>query len=41
MDEIGEMFSEGEIFVPEMLLAARAVKSGLEILPAIFNSNRL
>ncbi len=32
MDEVGEEFSKGAIFVPEMLLAARAMKAGLEVL---------
>ncbi len=32
MDEVGRLFSEGELFVPEMLKAARAMKAGLEIL---------
>ncbi|MGR3290796.1 MAG: cobalamin-dependent protein [Paracoccaceae bacterium] len=32
MEEVGGMFSEGTIFVPEMLLSARAMKAGLEIL---------
>ena len=32
MDEVGEMFSEGTIFVPEMLMSARAMKAGLEVL---------
>ncbi len=32
MDEVGEKFTEGSIFVPEMLMAAMAMKSGLEIL---------
>ena len=32
MDEVGAMFSEGTIFVPEMLMAARAMKSGLGVL---------
>ncbi|AOY58298.1 cobalamin B12-binding domain-containing protein [Desulfococcus multivorans] len=32
MDEVGKKFSEGELFVPEMLMAAQAMKSGLEIL---------
>ncbi len=35
MDEIGGMFSEGTIFVPEMLLAARAMKAGLGVLRPI------
>ena len=32
MDEVGEKFSAGELFVPEMLMAAQAMKGGLEIL---------
>jgi len=32
MDEVGEKFSSGELFVPEMLMAAQAMKGGLEIL---------
>lgn len=32
MDEVGSQFSEGEIFVPEMLMAANAMKSGLEVI---------
>ncbi|MFV2002475.1 MAG: cobalamin-dependent protein, partial [Paracoccaceae bacterium] len=32
MEEVGSMFSQGTIFVPEMLLSARAMKGGLEIL---------
>jgi 5-methyltetrahydrofolate--homocysteine methyltransferase len=32
MGEVGRLFEEGEYFVPEMLIAARAMKSGLEIL---------
>ena len=32
MDEVGRLFSDGEIFVPEMLLAAKVMKSGLEVL---------
>lgn len=32
MDEVGKQFSEGILFVPEMLMAARAMKGGLEIL---------
>jgi 5-methyltetrahydrofolate--homocysteine methyltransferase len=36
MDEVGGLFSEGVIFVPEMLMAARAMKAGLEVLrPAL------
>jgi 5-methyltetrahydrofolate--homocysteine methyltransferase len=32
MDEVGHLFEEGEIFVPEMLVAARAMKAGLALL---------
>jgi 5-methyltetrahydrofolate--homocysteine methyltransferase len=32
MDEVGKKFSEGELFVPEMLMAAQAMKGGLGIL---------
>jgi 5-methyltetrahydrofolate--homocysteine methyltransferase len=32
MSEVGRLFEEGEYFVPEMLIAARAMKAGLEIL---------
>jgi 5-methyltetrahydrofolate--homocysteine methyltransferase len=32
MEEVGRLFEEGEYFVPEMLVAARAMKEGLKIL---------
>lgn len=32
MAEVGRLFEEGEYFVPEMLIAARAMKQGLEVL---------
>lgn len=32
MRDVGEKFKQGEIYVPEMLIAARAMKKGLEIL---------
>lgn len=32
LDEIGKKFSEGEIFVPEMIAAADAMKGGLDLL---------
>jgi 5-methyltetrahydrofolate--homocysteine methyltransferase len=32
MDYVGKQFSEGELFVPEMLMAAQTMKKGLEIL---------
>jgi 5-methyltetrahydrofolate--homocysteine methyltransferase len=39
MSKVGCMFEEGEYFVPEMLIAARAMKTGLEIIkPLLVNS---
>ena len=32
MDEVGRKFSEGDLFVPEMLMSAQAMKAGLAIL---------
>lgn len=32
MGEVGKLFEEGEYFVPEMLIAARAMKAGLALL---------
>ncbi len=32
MDVVGKKFSDGELFVPEMLMAAQAMKAGLEII---------
>lgn len=32
MDSVGEKFKNGEIFVPEMLIAAKAMKNGVEAL---------
>lgn len=32
MGEVGRLFEEGEYFIPEMLIAARAMKAGLEII---------
>ena len=32
MKEVGELFEEGEFFVPEMLVSARAMQAGLTIL---------
>ena len=30
MDEVGKQFAAGELYVPEMLMAAEAMKAGLE-----------
>lgn len=32
LDEIGRLFSQGEIFVPEMLMAAHTMKAGMEVI---------
>jgi len=32
MDEVGRLYEQGDFFVPEMLIAARAMQSGLHIL---------
>lgn len=32
MDEVGDLFQKGEYFLPEMLVAARAMQQGLEVL---------
>jgi 5-methyltetrahydrofolate--homocysteine methyltransferase len=32
MDEVGRLFSEGELFVPEMLRSAKTMKASMEIL---------
>ncbi len=32
MDIVGEKFSKGELFIPEMMLAARAMQAGLAVL---------
>lgn len=32
MDLVGDLFQAGEIYLPEMLVASRAMKSGLEVL---------
>ena len=40
MGEVGRLFEEGEYFVPEMLIAARAMQSGLAVLrPALVQAD--
>ena len=41
MEEVGGMFSDGSIFVPEMLLSARAMKGGLEILRPLLTRSKV
>lgn len=39
MDEVGKLFQEGEYFIPELLISARAMKKALEILkPSLIES---
>jgi corrinoid protein of di/trimethylamine methyltransferase len=40
MDEVGERFSTGELFVPEMLMAAQAMKAGLGVLKPHLSEGR-
>lgn len=40
MGEVGDLFAAGEFFVPEMLMAARAMKQGLEVLRPIITANK-
>jgi 5-methyltetrahydrofolate--homocysteine methyltransferase len=40
MSEVGRLFEQGEYYVPEMLIAARAMKGGLELIrPALAAAN--
>ena len=38
MDVVGEKFKNGEIFVPEMLIAAKAMKKGVEVLKPLLSA---
>lgn len=39
MDEVGRKFSEGELYVPEMLMAAQTMKAGLELLKPLLTDD--
>ncbi len=39
MDEVGDEFAEGRIFVPEILMAARAMKAGLNVVRPILTQS--
>jgi 5-methyltetrahydrofolate--homocysteine methyltransferase len=40
MEEVGRLYEQGDYFVPEMLIAARAMKEGLTVLkPALRDAN--
>ena len=38
MDEVGQRFAENKIFVPQMLLSAKAMNAAMELLKPYFNS---
>ncbi len=40
MEEVGRRFEEGKAFVPELLMAARAMKGALEILKPLLKGDR-
>jgi len=40
MDEVGEQFSKGDLFVPEMLMAAQAMKGGMAILQPLLTDGQ-
>ncbi|MBM3952301.1 MAG: hypothetical protein FJ311_12715 [Rhodospirillales bacterium] len=40
MGKVGDLFASGEFFVPEMLMAARAMKTGLEVLRPILTQRK-
>lgn len=41
MAEVGRLFEEGEYFVPEMLIAARAMQGGLDLLKPLLISEKV
>ena len=41
LDVVGKKFSDGEMFVPEMLQAAKAMKAGLEVLKPYLSSESI
>lgn len=41
MNEVGELFRDGEVFVPEVLIAAKAMKAGMELLRPLLKEGDL
>jgi len=41
MDVIGERFKKNEIFIPEVMISAHAMRTGMEILKPLFSSSNL
>ena len=40
LDEIGRKFSDGRLYVPEMLMAAKCVKAGMDIIRPLLASGQ-
>lgn len=41
MDEVGKKFSEGEIYIPEMMVAARVMHKALDLLKPLFVGEKI
>ena len=41
MNELGEMFKNGEVYVPEVLVAARAMKAGTEMIKPLLQEENV
>ncbi len=41
MDEVGRRFEEGDFFVPEMLISARAMKTGMQVLKPLLKQEEV
>lgn len=41
MEEVGDLFERGEYYVPEMLISARAMQSGLDLLRPLLQSGNV
>lgn len=41
MNELGEMFKNGEVYVPEVLVAARAMKAGTEMIKPLLQAENV
>ncbi len=41
LEELGQRFQDGEVYVPELLIASEAMKSGVEILKPLMTQNNV
>lgn len=41
MDEVGDLFGRGDLFVPELLMAAKAMQAGLEVLRPLLAASHI